>query len=56
MSFTLPDLEYPRNALAPHLSEETLEYHYGKHHATYVTKLNGLVASMEDIKRSGWIF
>jgi len=43
MSFSLPDLPYPKNALEPHISEETLEYHYGKHHKTYVDKLNGLV-------------
>ncbi|MEJ2760954.1 MAG: superoxide dismutase [Gammaproteobacteria bacterium] len=40
MSFTLPDLPYAQNALAPHISEETIQYHYGKHHAGYVTKLN----------------
>ncbi|MGE6698126.1 superoxide dismutase [Hyphomonas sp. NPDC076900] len=43
MAFTLPDLPYPRNALAPHISEETLNFHYGKHHQAYVTNLNGLV-------------
>jgi len=43
MSFTLPPLPYSLDALQPHISKETLEYHYGKHHATYVTKLNGLV-------------
>jgi len=48
MSFTLPDLPYPKNALEPHISEETLEYHYGKHHKTYVDKLNGLVEGTED--------
>ncbi len=42
MPFTLPELPYDKGALAPHLSEETLEYHYGKHHATYVTNLNTL--------------
>jgi superoxide dismutase, Fe-Mn family len=36
----LPRLPYPRNALEPHISAETLEYHYGKHHAGYVKKLN----------------
>jgi superoxide dismutase, Fe-Mn family len=45
MAFELPKLPYPKNALAPHISEETLEYHYGKHHATYVKKLNSLVAN-----------
>ena len=48
MSFTLPDLPYPKNSLEPHISEETLEYHYGKHHQTYVDKLNGLVEGTED--------
>ncbi|MGK7295601.1 MAG: superoxide dismutase [Candidatus Wenzhouxiangella sp. M2_3B_020] len=48
MSFTLPDLPYPKNALEPHISEETLEYHYGKHHQTYVDKLNGLVEGTDD--------
>ncbi len=65
MPFTLPDLPYPKNALAPHMSEETLEYHYGKHHKTYVDNLNKLVQgteyenmSLEDIimKSSGGIF
>jgi Fe-Mn family superoxide dismutase len=44
MSFQLPELPYDMNALEPHISEETLEYHYGKHHKTYVTNLNNLVA------------
>ena len=43
MSFTLPDLPYAKDALAPHISAETLEFHHGKHHATYVNKLNELV-------------
>lgn len=43
MAFELPALPYEKNALEPHISAETLEFHYGKHHATYVTKLNGLV-------------
>jgi Fe-Mn family superoxide dismutase len=42
MSFELPALPYPMDALAPHISKETLEYHYGKHHRTYVTNLNKL--------------
>jgi len=56
MAFTLPDLPYDTNALEPHLSAETFEYHYGKHHKTYVETLNKLVdgtdqadASLEDI-------
>ena len=61
----LPDLPYAENALEPHISAETLQYHYGKHHATYVDKLNGLIpgtefesATLEDIimKSSGGIF
>ena len=59
MAFELPALPYEKNALEPHISAETLEYHYGKHHATYVTKLNGLVEgtdmaskSLEEIVRS----
>ncbi len=43
MAFELPPLPYEKNALEPHISAETLEFHYGKHHQTYVTKLNGLV-------------
>ncbi|AIR03671.1 superoxide dismutase [Cedecea neteri] len=43
MSFELPALPYAKDALAPHISAETLEYHYGKHHQTYVTNLNNLV-------------
>ena len=42
MAFTLPPLPYDHGALAPHLSRETLELHHGKHHATYVDKLNEL--------------
>ena len=47
MAFTLPELPYAKDALAPTISEETLEYHYGKHHQTYVDKLNGLVPGTE---------
>lgn len=43
MTYELPALPYAKDALAPHISEETLEYHYGKHHQTYVTNLNNLV-------------
>src|ERR1700738_842152 len=45
MAFKLPKLPYAKNALAPYLSEETLEYHHGKHHAAYVKKLNELIAN-----------
>ncbi|MFY0666219.1 MAG: superoxide dismutase [Fe] [Natronospirillum sp.] len=47
MAFELPALPYAQDALEPHISAETLEYHHGKHHATYVTKLNGLVPGTE---------
>ena len=40
MAFQLPTLAFPMNALAPAMSEETLQYHYGKHHQTYLTNLN----------------
>ena len=43
MAFELPPLPYAMDALAPHISQETLEYHYGKHHQTYVTNLNKLI-------------
>jgi Fe-Mn family superoxide dismutase len=56
MAFELPPLPYAMDALAPHISAETLEYHYGKHHQTYVTNLNNLTegtdhasASLEDV-------
>ena len=59
MAFSLPDLPYAKDALEPHISAETLEYHYGKHHQTYVDKLNGMIEntdhadkSLEDIIRS----
>ena len=47
MEHTLPPLPYAKNALAPHVSEETLEFHYGKHHQTYVTNLNKLIEGTE---------
>ncbi len=56
MTFELPALPYEMDALEPHISKETLEYHYGKHHKSYVDKLNGLLpgtqfedSSLEDI-------
>ncbi|QPG04850.1 superoxide dismutase [Fe] [Salinimonas marina] len=52
MAFELPALPYEKNALEPHISAETLEYHYGKHHATYVSKLNGLVEGTEKESQS----
>ena len=65
MEHTLPALPYAMDALAPHISAETLEFHYGKHHQTYSTNLNGLIkgtefenATLEEIikKSSGGIF
>ncbi|KTD04485.1 superoxide dismutase [Legionella geestiana] len=47
MTFTLPPLPYAMDALAPAISKETLEYHYGKHHNAYVVNLNKLVAGTE---------
>ncbi|MBJ7554071.1 superoxide dismutase [Marinomonas spartinae] len=47
MAFELPALPYAKDALEPHMSVETLEYHYGKHHNTYVVKLNGLIPGTE---------
>ncbi|MGB3624255.1 MAG: superoxide dismutase [Henriciella sp.] len=43
MAFELPPLPYSRDALAPHISEETLNYHYGKHHQAYVNNLNKMI-------------
>jgi superoxide dismutase, Fe-Mn family len=52
MSFELPPLPYELDALAPHISKETLEFHYGKHHQTYVTNLNNLVEGTDDASKS----
>ena len=43
MTFTLPNLPYAHDALAPHMSKETLEYHHDKHHQAYVTNANNLI-------------
>src|SRR6201998_1748178 len=43
MAFELPPLPYPKNALEPHTSAQTLEFHHGKHHQAYVTNLNNMV-------------
>jgi Fe-Mn family superoxide dismutase len=65
MAFELPKLPYALDALEPHISKKTLEFHYGKHHQGYVNKLNGLVpgspfenADLEEIirKSDGGIF
>ena len=65
MKHELPELPYPKNALEPHISAETLEYHHDKHHAAYVNKLNELIPgtefenmSLEEIvtKSSGGVF
>lgn len=50
--FKLPELPYSMDALEPNISKETLEYHYGKHHQTYVDKLNGLVSWTDDANKS----
>ncbi|GLP97977.1 superoxide dismutase [Fe] [Paraferrimonas sedimenticola] len=47
MAIELPALPYAMDALEPHLSKETLEFHYGKHHNTYVVKLNGMIPGTE---------
>ena len=47
MEHTLPPLPYAMDALAPHISKETFDYHYGKHHQTYVTNLNNLIKGGE---------
>ena len=59
MAFILPDLPFDREALAPHMSAETLEFHHGKHHKAYVEKANGLIgdtdlegASLVDVIRA----
>ncbi len=65
MTFELPPLPYERNALEPHISENTMNFHYGKHHQAYVTNLNKMVEgtdmaskSLEDVVKSsdGGIF
>ena len=59
MAFTLPDLPFDRDALGPHMSAETLDFHHGKHHKAYVDKTNGLIgdtdlegASLVDVIRA----
>ncbi|MEP3071613.1 superoxide dismutase [Maricaulis sp.] len=52
MAFTLPDLPYAKDALAPHISSETLDFHHGKHHNAYVNNLNGLVEGTDMASKS----
>ena len=52
MPFTLPNLPYNKDALAPHISAETLEYHHGKHHNAYVTNLNKLLEGKPEANQS----
>ena len=52
MAHELPDLPYAKNALEPHISAETLEFHHDKHHATYVTNLNKLIDGTEFADKS----
>jgi superoxide dismutase, Fe-Mn family len=52
MAFTLPPLPYDKKALAPHISEETLEYHHGKHHKAYVDNLNKLLEGKHEASKS----
>ncbi len=50
MSFSLPDLPYPSQALEPHIDQTTMEIHHGKHHATYVANLNKAVQSAPELE------
>ena len=52
MAFSLPNLPYAKDALAPHMSAETLDYHHGKHHAAYVTNLNKLLEGKPEASKS----
>lgn len=52
MAHTLPELPWPKDALAPHISAETLDYHHGKHHNAYVTKLNAAIEGTEHAETS----
>ena len=61
MAFTLPALPYARDALAPHISENTLNFHYAKHHQAYVDNLNKLIAGtplesapLEEVVKQSW--
>ncbi|PCI37789.1 MAG: superoxide dismutase [Fe], partial [Thiotrichales bacterium] len=50
MSFELPALPYAKDALEPHISKETIEYHYGKHHQSYVNKLNAILEKQIELQ------
>ncbi|HKP56207.1 MAG TPA: Fe-Mn family superoxide dismutase [Polyangiales bacterium] len=52
MAIELPPLPWAPDALAPHISKETIDFHYGKHHQTYVTKLNELIANTANAGKS----
>ena len=52
MPFQLPELPYAKDALAPHMSAETLEFHHGKHHQAYVNKTNELIAADQELSGS----
>ena len=61
MAFTLPDLPYAQDALAPHISGETLSFHHGKHHKAYVDKANAAIEgtdyeglSLEEVIKKSW--
>ena len=61
MAFTLPDLPYAQDALAPHISAETLGFHHGKHHKAYVDKANAAIEgsayaglSLEEVVKKSW--
>ncbi len=61
MAFTLPDLPYAQDALAPHISSETLSFHHGKHHKAYVDKANDAIKgtdyeglSLEEVIKKSW--
>jgi Fe-Mn family superoxide dismutase len=52
MPIELPPLPYAKDALAPHVSAETIDYHYGKHHQAYVTNLNNLIAGTANANKT----
>lgn len=55
MAFQLPDLPFAKDALAPHMSAETLDFHHGKHHAAYVKKTNELIEGKSDLSGASLI-